>query len=201
VAVSLALLVAGSASASAAVKPKPWQWTPAQAGAQVVAWNPAAFVVRSRYAKIVSARCVGTGTAASGRFAAFRCAIQRTDSKYGKETVPGVLWMKVRRKGQGQPCVSPTSFAAIPAACLDPYGTRLPATVADAWTAARRELQRVLGLPFIYQGPKAGCFGYGAGYYTCEFGTNTLGDPVNGTATITFLQAGPVVKITKMVSP
>jgi hypothetical protein len=91
-----------------------------------------------------------------------------------------------------------TSFAAIPAACLDPYGTRTKGTVDYAWTAVRRELQRVLGTSFIYQGPKAGCFGYGAGYYTCEFGSNQLGNPANGTATVTYLKAGPVVKITKM---
>ena len=49
-----------------------------------------------------------------------------------------------------------------------------------------------------YYGYGPGYYGYGAGYYTCEFGSNQLGNPANGTATVTYLTAGPVVKITKM---
>lgn len=76
------------------------------------------------------------------------------------EPVTRTVFVKVRRQGSGQPCVSLASFASIPSGCLAPAGTRAKGSEADARMAIRAETG------FIGQ---VACVGFGAGFYRCEY--------------------------------
>lgn len=186
-----------AAAGMAASTPKPWAWTPKQAAAQVTAWNPAVFGGID-IGTLTATRCVGITKAGKGVFTGFRCATRFTPGhlSYDGPTAPTVF-VKVRRQGKGQPCVSLTSLAAIPAACTNPAGTRSNPDPDKVDVALGLGLQKQLGLKYPYQGP-ASCAGFGAGFFVCFFGTN-VDDETAGHATVIFSPT-PTVSILNMPS-
>lgn len=192
-----AFVLLAARNADAAVKPRPWQWTPAQASGQILSWQPAAFpdTYGLTDGKITMARCAGRGVEVRGRYTSFRCAVVYTSRRgIGQNEL---LWVKVRRQGAGQPCVSREGLAAVAAPCLNPIGIRTKGSVNDATTAMRLEIARRQGTSFPYQGP-SGCAGWGAGFYTCWFGSDDPTAPTNGRATVTMLASGSRVSVLSM---
>ena len=182
-----AALVAAT-SAYAAVKPKPWQWTTAQAASALILWDPSVFPSRERMEAVNKARCTGRGKAVQGRFVAFRCVTgfgQRT----GNVAKTAVLWVRVRKVGRGQPCVSLTSLAAIPAECLDPTGA--PRVAGDPYLGLRKAMTIRMGTGGLWSSAIE-CIGYGAGFYTCTFDNPAE----RGAALLTLTSKGAVVKVT-----
>lgn len=157
----VALTVVGSAAAATRIPA--YQWTPAQAAAQVVRWNPAIATdpdIPAYEVNVKSARCGGYGPARQGRYLSFRCTVVFQSSSVRGQPFARALWVKVRRQGSGQPCVSLTSLASIPFGCLRVVGARLPGSVGDAKLALVKRTGAVL--------PPT-CTGYGAGYYLCSY--------------------------------
>lgn len=169
------------ASSSAAVKPKPWMWD-TQTAAQQVARAGLTPLGRETPSRL-TVKCVGKGKQIQRHYTSFAC------------TGTLKLFVKVRPVGKGQPCVSLTSLATVPAACMA-KGTRTPGTRDDARNALRTKLQAVYQTTFPYQGPTE-CAGFGAGFFQCWFGINDTTDPNVGTATVV-LAPTPVVNVTRM---
>lgn len=157
----LAAAIAIIPTASAA--PAPYSWTPAQASAQLVTWNPQVWVdpvAPSYEVAIRSARCGGSGPAVRGRYLSFRC-VATFQSRSARGTPHAlVLFVKVRRQGTGQPCVSLKSLGAIPAGCLRTVGARVPGSIREARGEVRKRTGSVMS-------PE--CAGYGAGFYLCTY--------------------------------
>jgi len=158
----------------AAVVVAPYRWTPVQASAQLVRWNPAVYQPEDPFGvDLKSARCGGHGAAVQGRYLAFRCvAVFKSRSARGVPTA-ATVWVKVRQQGTGQPCVSLTGLATIPAGCLRTVGARIPGSLREARAAVSQRTAAVL--------PPT-CTGYGAGFYLCGY---TVAD-VPGRAGVSF---------------
>jgi len=172
--VALAAVLAAVLAVSAAAAVAPYRWTPALASSQLVRWNPAIFHPEDPFGvDVKSARCGARGPAVQGRYLAFRCAATfKSRSARGVPTA-STVWMKVRQQGSGQPCVSLTGLAAIPAGCLRTVGARVAGSLREARAAVTARTAAVLP-------PE--CVGYGAGFYLCGY---TVAD-VPGRAAVSF---------------
>jgi hypothetical protein len=186
--VSVALVALCAMGPSGAATPKPLQWTGAQAARSIVTWNPSVFP-SFRKLNVKQATCKGVGKASQSRYVSFRC-IGGYGTKYSGVTQRPTLWVKVRRTGKGQPCVSTESLDAIAPGCLDTRGLpRVPGSLGDAGRAQRLALQAKYQLSIIWQGPTS-CLGYGAGYFECTYEIRNVGTLV---AEITLTTGKPVV--------
>jgi len=194
--VALIAAVVTSAADAAQRKPRRWQWTPAQASGALVAAKLKLEMVQGFYS-VKTAKCRGTGNAVAGRFSSFKCAATLRGQKATNPTQRTTVFAKVRRVGAGQVCAS---LSTIPAGCLDPSGAPRATTftsVNSPLVALRRALAKRLRTktPF-WQGDLLRCPDYyGAGFWTCEFGSASE----KGGATVIVTTRGDVVKITTMV--
>jgi hypothetical protein len=191
---ALCALFLAAASAGAATKPKPWQWTTATATKQVAKADPGIF---GRGTLTVS-RCVGKGKVVAKRYTSFQCAAVFKPRSFSDPTQRPVMFVKVRPVGKGQACISLTSLASVPAACLNPKGAR-SGNSDDATTKLREHLQIVYGTTYLYQGP-TDCAAYGPGYFECFYGSNDREDPENGLATVLITTTTVRVTVTRQAS-
>jgi len=194
--VALIGAVAATTADAAQPEPKPWQWTPAQASGALAAAKLKLELVQGFYS-VRTAKCHGTGKAVAGRFSSFKCAATLRGWKATYPTQHTTVFAKVRRLGAGQVCAS---VSAIPAGCLDPSGAPRVTTftsVNGPLVALRRALAKRLRTSSpLWQGSRLRCPSYyGAGYWTCEFGSASE----KGGATVIVTTRGDVVKITTMV--
>jgi hypothetical protein len=141
-----------------------------------------------------TAKCRGTGKAVAGRFSSFKCAATLTGRKATNPIQHTTLFAKVRRVGAGQVCAS---LSTIPAGCLDPSGAPRATTFTSAnspGVALRRALAKRLRTSSpLWRGGLLRCPSYyGAGFWTCEFGSASE----KGGATVTVTTRGDVVRIT-----
>lgn len=188
--VGLAVVVAGWTGGEAALgatPARPWQWTAAAASRAVVAWNPAVYQAEPGFdVKLTAAACAGVGPRVAGRFTSFRCGVTfkpQSDAQPVRRT----LWLRVRRQGAGQPCVSLAGLSSIPAGCVERSGPRRPGSTREAERAFLLHLKE-LGRPYF--GLSFSCTGFGAGFYRCA-------PPGGWVATVTFGQGDPAVRVVR----
>jgi hypothetical protein len=179
------------AATASAAKPKPWQWTTAAAATSLVKWNPIPFPPGSSSLQVKAARCAGRGKAVQRRYSEFRC-VTGYDNRFGTAWKTVALWVKVRRVGSGQPCVSLRSLATVPPGCLNPTGApRVPGSLVDAGFGLRRVMTTRMGTSGVWSSA-IGCLGFGAGFYVCTFDNPAE----RGQAEVTLTTRGPTAKVT-----
>ena len=187
-----AFVVVATTTGAAQQKPKAGQWTPAQAASAVVAAKLKLELPQGFYS-VKAATCRGTGKAMAGRFSSFTCAATLTGQKATSPTQRKTVFAKVRRVGAGQVCAS---LSTIPAGCLDPSGAPRATTFTSANSpgkALQRALAKRLGTsPSLW---RTTCLYWGAGYWTCDFGSASG----KGGATVIVTTRGDVVKVTSIV--
>ncbi len=113
--ITAALVSAGTALAAT---PNSWQWTPPKVQTRLYVVAPDALgLTTDRSSDLTGIKCVGVGTAVSGRYTSFRCEAHMTIGG----VLPGTaitVYVKIRKQGSGAMCASAKSFAAIAPACL-----------------------------------------------------------------------------------
>lgn len=192
----VAVVVMAAAAFAAAVEgatPKPWQWTPALAAQRVIAEDPSVYRPPLDSVTLVYAGCVGRGESVNGRYSSFQCSADFLPDGASGPDLHATLWVRVRRVGNGQPCVSLVGFAAIPRGCLSTSGPpRVRGSVWDARLALRRAMATRMGRSGLQWNATIVFLGYGAGFYTCTFANAGM----RGQASVTFTTRGPIVKVT-----
>jgi hypothetical protein len=195
VAAMVGVVVAVPTLATSGTSPTSWRWTTSQAqkyafaaapqlefqsgGLTLIADDPRSGSSSSdppagTNPKVVT-HCRGAGKGVAKHYSSFRCSLRAKELRSGFQPtdVTKTLWLKIRRQGGAQFCSSIVSLRAIPAACLNPSGTRsrkvwrLDALIeVDDWVSALYEEHP---LPMDEEVRHQIFYGYGAGYFEYDW--------------------------------